>query len=224
MSIEALENPVIESENPEDKESGRFPFPIETKSLAEYHDLFDKGAKSKLRSDILSGENIEKAFSEFINRNQKEAEITYTLPCKDQLISSARRYSLDLLEKRLHLSPNDMSALESLVGEILIDTIHSVRQKIRNPEFTVRINITKFGGYSFEIINQDKIPFEKWLIVDDAQEMISSHNDSDLNAHAGTMIKKIEVDQLGGKAKYIAINNEFGEKEYTSFYFEKKFR
>ena len=148
------------------------------------------------------------AFSDFFGKNEKSADFIFMLPCQDQLISTARRYSLDLLEKRLHLSQNDMGALETLVGEILIDTAHSVKQRFRNPEFIVDIKISKFGGYSFEIINQDKIPFKKWLFAKAADEMIEMKKRSHIDATIS-----LSLSQAG---RWISNASSAGEKDAVS--------
>jgi len=222
MSIETVERPIIDDLDSEKKQESKFPFEIEARQISDYQDLFEKANNSELRTNILNGENPEKAFIDYFNKNKRANEIVYELPCTPRMIATARRYSLDFIENRLNLSPNQSSSLETLVGEILLDTEHSVKQKIKNPEFVVRIKIPKFGGYSFEIINQDHTSFDKWLIVEKSEDLIAMYGQTEGGTHAGTMLKKIEVDELKGKAKYIAINNEKGEKEYTSFYFEKK--
>jgi len=222
MSIETLDRPITDNTDSEQKPENKFPFDIEEKLISDYEDLFRKADNSDLRTDILNGVNPEKAFTDYFDKNKKASELIYELPCTPRMIATARRYSLDYIECRLNLKSDQMGSLETLIGEILLDTEHSVKQKIKNPEFIVKINISKFGGYSIEIINQDRTPFEKWLILEKPEDMLSTHGEIGGGTHAGTKLKKIEVDELKGKAKYIAINNEKGEKEFTSFYFEKK--
>lgn len=217
MSLELLDKPdnILAEEK-------KFPFKTETKTVSEYQALFSKAKKSGLIKEIVDGSNVEKSMSDFFDRNQKANEIVYSLPCEGKYISAARRHSMDFLENRLHLSMEEMSSLHTLVGEILNDTDHSIKQKFHNPEFTIKLNVSKFGGYSFEIINQDRIEFDKWPIAYSGEEAVAAHREDDPHGHVGTPMKILMLEKLKGNARYIAIINEEGEKEFTSFCFEKK--
>lgn len=189
-----------------------FPFPVEERDIEYYQNLSSKAEK------IQDPQGLES----FLTENKDKNELVFMVPCDVKMIANVRKRVIDILLQKQTITEEDAGDLESLAGEILQDTRHSLEQGFKNPTFIIRLsNLDKPDEFSFEVVNNDRTRIKDWRLLHRAQDIVEQYGKIEGGTHVGTSVKNIRVRDLEGQAKYIEIRDKNGEKAYTSFVFSK---
>lgn len=162
----------------------------------------------------------------FFNReeNQKADQLIFTASCERRTISEIREKVLDFLTKRGIIGQEESADFQTLIGEVIRDTLHSIKQGFTDPKFSVRIfHLNDPQKFSFEIINPDRILCREWPRFSPGEviEKISASWGTGESLGLGGKLLESTAKDLRARIWYSDIKNEKGEKEYTLFHFER---
>lgn len=210
--------------SPDEKTEGPVKINIEEINSQKILEMIGEQTKNLLKTE----EEIEKFFNK--EENKKSNELMITTPCNTRIVSCVRKKITGFLfNKGVVKSEAEKYEFNTLAGEVIRDTLHSLSQEqIKNPNFIVRLNNLNYPKeFSFDIINPDRVPCESWprFSSGGATERVTGDEDMSEGKHSigyGPTLLESVANSLGAKIYYSNIKNQKGEKEYTLFHFEFK--